>query len=685
MIASRITSCIAVLLFFITHGYGQQRNSLAVISKYKPDGVWLRWAPTEASIWQLGNQHGYMLERFTLLPSGDMEPNTLVTLTTAPLKPMAEEEFTRQTETSDEVAALLELIYNKDGEVNSKATDFASLLSRNNELENRFGFALLLSDLSLDAAQAGGLFYKDKTAEKGKRYAYRIKLMSPRIAVQPSVTIVNAIDSPPPVQIKDLKAEFGNKKATLSWSTLFHKSVYTAYYIERSSDGKNFKRLSDLPYVQMSEKMNTETTFFVDSLEANQKTFYYRISGISPFAETGPYSNVVSGEGHDDLTGLLIIREGTLLEKRKVKVAWEFPVEVEKQIAGFFVTSAASPGGPYMALHKKPLVRTAREYTQETTHNNTYYTLRAVDKNGKDITRSFPYLVQIADETPPAIPIDLKGTVDKNGRVTLSWTSNTENDLLGYRVFRTNNLKEEFTEVTQSILNKPQFSDSINIKVLNKNIYYSVIAVDKNFNPSAYSPALLLKRPDVIAPAAPVFTLSDISRDTVLLTWHNSVSDDVVRNELIRIDLTMNSPSSVVSWSPNKPLTKYGDNTLKPGNAYQYKIATTDSSGNTSETLSRKIYFEPGFRKASTGLKGTPDREAKKIILNWKNGQPAVNCIVYRKTNDGAYKIFTTLEGNLEMFTDKSISPNNTYYYKVQPVFEKGVKALISEEVKVVY
>ncbi len=685
MVVSRIVSCITIVLFFITQGHSQQQNSLAVISKYKPDGVWLRWAPTEAANWQLGNQFGYQLERFTLLPSGDMEPNTLRTLTDTPLKPISEAEFEKLTGASAEAEALLELIYNKEGELNSKATDFASLLSKNSELENRFGFALLLCDLSLDAARTAGLFYVDKTAEKGKRYAYRIKLMSPKISVPPAVAIVNAVDPPPALQIKDLKAEFGNKKATLSWSTLFHKSVYTAYYVERSPDGKNFKRLSDLPYVQMSEKVNTETTYFVDSLEANQKTYYYRISGVSPFAETGPYSNLVSGEGHDDLTGLLIIREGNVLEKNKVKLTWEFPAEVEKQIAGFHVTQAASPDGPYLDAHKKPLSKGVREYIHETTHNNTYYKIRAIDKNGKEVARSFPYLVQIADEAPPAMPVSLRGIVDKNGQVDLSWAANAESDLLGYRVFRTNSLKEEFTEVTNTIIPKPQFRDSINIKVLNKNIYYSVVAVDKNFNPSGYSQSLLLKRPDMIAPAVPVFTRSDISRDTVLLAWHNSVSDDVVSHQLIRIDVATNSASVVTSWLLNTPRATYSDNTLKPGSTYVYKILATDSSGNSSEAVSRKIYFEPGFRKASTALKGTPDREAKKIMLTWKNSQPGLTCIIYRKVNNDAFKIFTTLEGNVESFTDKSISPNNVYYYKIQPVFEKGVKALISDDVKVVY
>ncbi|WP_333821087.1 hypothetical protein, partial [Ohtaekwangia sp.] len=85
------------------------------------------------------------------------------------------------------------------------------------------------------------------------------------------------------------------------------------------------------------------------------------------------------------------------------------------------------------------------------------------------------------------------------------------------------------------------------------------------------------------------------------------------------------------------------------------------------------------------GIEDSVDRQNKEIILQWKNDQPAVKCIVYRKVNDGSIKILATLDGNVESFVDRMISPNNTYIYKIQPVYSKGVRALISEEVKVAY
>jgi hypothetical protein len=244
---------------------------------------------------------------------------------------------------------------------------------------------------------------------------------------------------------------------------------------------------------------------------------------------------------------------------------------------------------------------------------------------------------------------------------------------------------EEKVEVTKVILRKPVWVDTVNIRVLNKKIYYSVVAVDKNYNPSDYSVSLALNRPDVIAPTAPVFTRTEVGKDTITLAWIGSVSDDVVQYELTRIEKEERLSRRMRLWSPSEPLISYEDHILVPGRTYQYRITVTDSSGNTSESNSREIIFEPGYRPAVTELKDSVDREAKKIVLRWKNAQPASKCVVYRQVNEGPLQIHVTLEGNAETYTDKLISANNRYVYKVQPVHNKGVKALISKELKVVY
>jgi hypothetical protein len=679
---------VVLILILITHTtFSQRKNTVLILGKSKQAGVWLRWAPTDVSTWQLGNKYGYIVERFTLLPDGELEQGSQVLLTQTPLKPYTNEQFNILANLPDEVSAVQELLYSEDLNKSYSSDDIGAVLSKSKELENRFGFILLMCDLSQDAAVAAGLFLKDPSAQKGKRYIYRIKLGTtlPNIKIEPSTAVIAVVDEKPLQNIKDLQVTFGDKKATLRWSTILHKGIYSAYYIERTDDSKNFKKLSEVPYVHMTQKINSDEAFFVDSLDVNQKKYFYRISGISPFAETGPYSNIVSGEGIDNLNGFLIIREGKVLEQKKIRVAWEFPPEAEKQIAGFYVASSATPAGPYVDVNKKVLLKTVREFFNETPYYNTYYILRAVDKNGNEITRSYPYLVQVADETPPNIPSGLTGTMSKSGVASLKWNANTDKDLLGYRVFRSNTLHEEYVEVTKEILPNPIFIDSINLHALNKKIFYRVIAVDKNYNPSDYGNLLELKRPDIIAPTAPVFIKADFKQDTIELQWHNSVSDDVAKYELIRMEKEDKLNRVIKTWYPADSLTRFTDLSLTLGKTYMYKIIAYDSADNKNIGNSREIFFETGVRKPVAEIKATAEREMKQITISWKNESTAVKVFIYRKINDNTYSLDETLDGNAESFIDKSIRINNIYGYKIQAVYKGGIKSLLSSETKITY
>jgi uncharacterized protein len=76
-----------VLISIFNAALAQQKASVAILSKSKADGVWLRWAPADPANWQLGNKYGYTIERFTLFSNGDMVPGSQTIITPTPLKP----------------------------------------------------------------------------------------------------------------------------------------------------------------------------------------------------------------------------------------------------------------------------------------------------------------------------------------------------------------------------------------------------------------------------------------------------------------------------------------------------------------------------------------------------------------------------------------------------------------------
>src|SRR5690606_17086576 len=145
---------------------------ISVLAKSKQDGLWLRWAPVDPIFWKLGNKHGYTIERITLKADGEVEPNSKIILTPSPIKPISAQEFEVIGERSDEAATLGEILYGEDANQTLSGNDFGEVLNQHNSLENSFGIAMLMCDLSLDAANAGGLFYKDVSAKRGSRYVY---------------------------------------------------------------------------------------------------------------------------------------------------------------------------------------------------------------------------------------------------------------------------------------------------------------------------------------------------------------------------------------------------------------------------------------------------------------------------------------------------------------------------------
>jgi uncharacterized protein len=663
------------------------KTSIQVLSKVNKEGVWLRWAPIEFSVWQLGNQHGYVIERFTIQQDGSIDLNAVAKLTTESIKPLTKEGFLKLDATQDNVAAVGELIYTVDEPAKRKEGNSpAEILQKGGDQNNRFGMALLLCDLSYKTAEAAGLFFNDVTAVKGSRYIYKIKLAvdtEKTQAFEPGVIVVDANETPPLKAFDDLRADFRNKTVTLSWPTFTHKGIYGAYIIEKSTDGKTFKSITDLPYISMSESALDEA-HFVDSLENNGSTFSYRVKGISPFGEQGPPSNVVKGVGKDDMTGLISIGK-IVLDNKTLKVKWDFPESYENKIIGFKISKANKADGAYVDITKKALPKKTREFSFDALAASTYFQVKAVDKEGKEVSVSFPYFYHVEDNTPPAVPSNLTGTINEKGIVTLSWQLNKDADIQGYRLFSSHSLKNEFVEITTRILSTQQFTDTVNLKLLNKQIYYKIVAVDQNYNTSDYSKPLSVSIPDIIAPVAPVFTKVKVNGAAIDVEWVLSSSNDVIKYTLVRSSKVDTAKLLIQSWKKEKGLfeNKFSDTNVSLGGTYRYQLTASDSAGNKATVLSKEILYETGIRKDVTEFSATINRDDKTIQLNWAYDTPVKKSIIYRRKNDQSFSLYQSLEGTVNEFSDGLIIINNTYSYKIQLELDNGVKTELSKELKV--
>lgn len=683
---------LSILMLFLlcTHiVWGQQKqHTIYALANPRYDSIVIRWAPAGQVAWQMGNRHGYLIERFVVARDGkpvDLSAQQPVQLTATPLRPMAETQMEQLAAKDDQVALVKEAIYSKDFQVTSPEKGLGDFITKQGEADMRFGFMLLACDLSPVAANAAALRFVDRSVKKGERYAYKIS-----VALQPKgVTIapgycVTSLQEPirlsPP---REFAAQFGDSLARLQWLSNIDKGIYTAYVVERSTDGKKFKPVTDLPIMYSTEKPGQNFSYFVDTLADNETTVYYRMKGLTPFGEAGPYSIVVSGQGSAKLEQPFIDSIAAI-DNKKIYLQWHLSPLLQSKAQSIVVTRAPKAEGPYKNI-SQPLGKQALTYIDEKPPADSYYRLKIKTSDGR-IIYSLPELGQVIDKTPPAMPAGVKGIIDSTGIVHLQWTANTEPDLKGYRVFRANAMHEEFTEITHRLVKKAGFTDTILVKTLSEKVLYRIVAVDKMFNPSEYSAVLTLNRPDIIPPSAPVFTYNRV-QDTVagiMLQWKNSTSADVVKQVLYRVNSQVGSfNKSIVFTDTANQLHQWLDTSIQAGGKYYYELVAFDEAGNSSKDRSGDMEYETAFRSAISNIKAQVNREKKLISLEWKHDQDPAVYYVYRSVNNQSFLLFKKLNGKQKSLTDDEIRIGNQYAYRVKAEWTSGKTTMMSKPVSV--
>lgn len=311
-----------------------------------------------------------------------------------------------------------------------------------------------------------------------------------------------------------------------------------------------------------------------------------------------------------------------------------------------------------------------------------HYYYKIVLTNKDDSVTSSPRYLFTLDQVPPSPPFDLSGNIDSNGVVTLNWASPLDKDIKGYKVFRANTLTEEFIEKTEVLITGNQFTDTVPLNNLTSEIYYKVQAVDLNFNQSFKSKALLLLKPDTIAPIPAVIN-NILIQDTVLhIKWTNSDSQDLKNNVLIRTK--QGKTDTLFHWTTE--ISSFIDSNIIPGNQYDYMVLTFDKSLNRSSSRSFSKYYEPGYRKPVSNFKATVDLKNKFIRLTW----PAPKDDIYSyqinrgKGDDKPIHLKTIKDGSILMFEDKSVRINTKYSYTLKYINQEGIHS-IPEKVEVIY
>lgn len=662
------------------------RVSLKLQARFQGDSIVLRWGLNNAFAWRKLNEIGYNIERLEL--DANNKPETgFKRLNSIPLKPWSEEEWKKRSASSDNYAMVAsKALYGKTFVVTAgdktkqgknSATSVNTLSQAAAGEEQRFIIAIMSGSFSQTAANGLGLRYADKNVHKNTKYIYRVFAASttPLFRSDTALFIIETKKEFVNAAVQNLAVYEGDKIISLRWHDAEH---YAGYYIERSENGKTFTKLSDNPYIQFAAEKNSRQDEFTynDTIPVNYKKYYYRIIGISIFSEISEPSDMITAEGRDRTPP-----EQPFIYKAEYKgnntaiIDWA-PYTSSPDLKGFFISRGQDIKGPFNVLHDKILPPTTRNFTDNkvVVGGLNYYVLTAVDTAGNIVT-SLPRYVVTPDNIAPVKPTGLSGKIDLRGAVKLSWHQGKENDIDGYRIYRSNAIDHVFSPISSTIADTV-FQDTITLKTLTKKVFYKIVAVDKNKNNSPYSDILELKRPDIVPPVAPVINNFFSGDRSMEFNWICSSSEDVVKQILYRRTIDQEW-KAIAQLARN--VNSYRDTLVERNNWYEYSLEAVDDAGLHSDKsfpLNVKVY-DSGKRPAVQNLNVTKSSDGKSLLISWKYSEKGdFWFIIYRSVNGNDMMTYKNLKADLHSFTDNNLT-KGSYQYSVKAVYKDGGESQI--------
>ncbi|GGS03877.1 fibronectin type III domain-containing protein [Deinococcus sedimenti] len=427
----------------------------------------------------------------------------------------------------------------------------------------------------------------------------------------------------PPVPAPTNLTVTGGAPARLTWTAAppDDSHAVVAYNVFRAAATGSYTRLEPAPFFITREPGGD---VFTDEESRPGQTYRYQVSAVDLFGrESAPSAPVTLTAREDTPIPSPEIASATP-GNRTVTLAWT--PGTDPRVRSVIVLRGTTPD-TLTAVAK--LTPTDRSYVDQVEGGVPYlYALAAADDTGQVSGRGTLTAATGQNLTPPAAPAGVTVTPGRD-TLTLTWTANTERDLTGYWVYRSEGDPPTAPEflLTGLPITGTTYVDAIPQGVQTR-YHYRVLAVNSsrvNSLPSAPAAAALL---DVTPPPPPLLQPAAVTAAGVTLTWAQSEVPDLARFEITRA-----APASdpAVVGSVDAPARTYTDATGVPGVAYRYSLRSLDRTGNRSEPAAPVTASRP----APAGSTRPTDVRAALlpeggVRLTWTAGAAPARYVVYR-------------------------------------------------------
>lgn len=522
-----------------------------------------------------------------------------------------------------------------------------------------------------NVAKALGFSYLDTSVSKNKTYFYRINLLKPHPVYEIHSTYHEQETTLESAFVKrKIYTKEGDKELSFLWE---ENDIVSGVLVERrvNEDGQ-FKEINTVPMVNLS---NSNRNGFNDVGLVNYTVYEYRFYGYNAFGE-----KVLFGEAKGMPRDLIapsapIVTKFEHSSPNEITLEWRPGKENDPDLYGFIIARGEKNRGSFTPLHNGILPQNTLNFvdTSFSKEKTNYYVIQSIDTAG-NVNSTDPIYVTIIDSVPPQKPVILTSNIDSNGVVTLKIDSGIERDLMGYRILRSNSDKHEFSVIQERFIDldsvnqniQTEFLDSVSLKTTTPYVYYRVVALDHNFNQSVSSEILKVKRPDNIAPVAPLVKHYAVSEKSIFLQFVPSSSKDVVSHTLLRRE------DNTAEWDTltffEKDASSYTDTAVKSNQYYEYTMyATDDDKNNSVNCKSVRLRPYPTDLKEVFKPIATHIADSSYVVVDWtsenqldSNGR----FVLMKKENNGDWTYVTNTQETV--YRDYRIKENSILEYRLK-------------------
>jgi fibronectin type 3 domain-containing protein len=341
----------------------------------------------------------------------------------------------------------------------------------------------------------------------------------------------------------------------------------------------------DSGYVKIAQLPPTDTTY-VDVVPVANENYYYYLQIQGPFEKSYPSAKIAAMFKKAGEKPAPPAETDAKTVPGGVKIYWSY---TEPYLKGFFVFRYVYEKAEYEQVSGLiPACGSIYSFIDSSASlvgNHDYrYAVKAVNDVDQMSDLSVSATARPGIKASVETPVNLEVS-DKEYGALLIWNdlSKSENNLLGYKIYRKESDEKNFTILASDSLlrSKNYFSDSTVVE--GKSYTYAVSAIDFYGNESAKSLTAYYSRPQSIM-APPEITRAVNTADGIMLTWGQAENKNLTAYNIYR-GLSENNTSLIGTVKAGND--QYLDTTAVNGQLYVYRITVV--TGNKESDKSRGI------------------------------------------------------------------------------------------------